>query len=94
MSNLLTKNPIILDTTDATSAITGRVKILAIVWDSGASGAAADICLIKNSSTGDAVFSATLNANNQTICAYLGGVEIYGIYLTTLTHGKVYIYIA
>lgn len=93
MANVLTANPIKLDTTGATSAIANRLKIKAIVWDSGDSGAAGDNCVIHDANGGDVVWQATVGTAKETISSYLGGVWVEGLYLTTLNNGVVLVYL-
>jgi hypothetical protein len=85
-------NPIILDTTGATSAIARRIRILAVIWDSGASGSNGDQLILKTKSGGDVILSATLATAKDTLKFSLEGVEVDGIYLDTITHGTAYIY--
>jgi hypothetical protein len=87
-------NPIVLDTTGSTSAIAKSVRILSIVWDSGQNGAAKDSLVLKTKSGGKVILSATLAVANDTLRFTLGGVLVDGIYLDTLSHGTVYIYVA
>lgn len=91
----LTTNPIVLDTTGATSAITNALIISAIVWDSGASGAAGNTVLLNVSSGGAVVFAATLaTAKDTLIFCPARPFRVDGLYLTTLSNGTVYVYLA
>lgn len=95
MTNILTTNPLILDTTGATSALTRLLYITSIVWDSGTSGAVGDQCVIHDASGGNIIFTATLAVAKDTI-RWQPANPYYapGFYLTTLGHGTVLIYLA
>lgn len=97
MSNLLLTsgvNPIVLDTTGATSAIVKSMRILAIVWDGGTSGTVSDVLALHDAASGNLILSATLAVAKSTLIFPLGGVNVKGIYLTTMSHGTLYIYVA
>lgn len=87
-------NPLVFDTVGSTSAINRKLRILAIVWDSGTSGAVSDVLLIKDASSGNQILSATLATAKDTLRFNLGGVIVNGFYLTTMSHGTLYVYIA
>ena len=86
-------NPMVFDTVGATSAIARQLRILAIVWDSGQSGAAKDSLAIHDKASGNLILSATLASANDTLRFNLGGVQVNGFYLTTMTHGTLYVYL-
>ena len=94
MANILTVSPINLDTVGATSAIARGLLISGIIWDSGASGAVGDRCIIHSESAGtNVIFSATLAvAKDVIIFAPASPVYVTGLYLTTLTNGLILVY--
>ncbi len=97
MPNLLLKagvNPIVLDTTGSTSLIANKMRILAIVWDSSDSGAVGDNIALHDAAGGNLILSATLAVAKDTLRFPLGGVLVNGLYLTTLDHGTIYVYVA
>lgn len=87
-------NPIVLDTAGASSAITNNMRILAIVWDSGASGTVGNTIAIHDAASGNLILGATLAVAKDTLVFPLGGVRVKGLYLTTLDNGTVYVYVA
>jgi hypothetical protein len=92
MANVITGNPLVLDTVGATSKITTPVSINAIIF---MATTAADECKIHDSNSNRVIFDVTANANNQTI-VFTPSEPIVcsqGIILTTLTHGQALIYI-
>ena len=90
MANVLTTNPIILDTAGATSAIARRVFIKAILWY-GATNSA-HTCVIHDASGGNIVFGASVTAAGEVVTVNLN-TRLAGIYLTTLGSGTVLIYL-
>lgn len=95
MSNNLFTNPVQLDTIGATSAITHMILLAGIVWDSGDSGAVGDNLVIHSESAGtNIVFQATLAVAKDTIIfAPATPIPLIGLYLTTLDHGVVLVYL-
>ena len=94
MANILTTNPVQLDTVGATSAIARGLLISAIIWDSGGSGVAGNTCVIHSEAAGtNVIFSATLAvAKDVIIFAPAKSVYVTGLYLTTLANGLVLVY--
>ena len=92
MPNVLTTNPIVLDTAGETSALTRAVVIKAIKWD--APGAAGAVCSLHDALNGNLLFEHTALAQND------GGAPLMfrpplvarGLYLTTLASGKLLVY--
>ncbi len=96
MANILTTNPIQLDTTGATSALARSLLIAGIIWDSGDSGAVGDNCVIHSESAGtNVIWRATLDVAKKTILfAPSRPTLVIGLYLTTLDNGLVLVYLA
>jgi hypothetical protein len=94
MSNIITGNPIILDTAAATVIVSTPFNVSGIVWDPGTSAANGDICLIKDK-LGVVKYSQTLITGNlvPAPCIFAEPVPFNGLILTTITHGTVYIYL-
>ncbi len=94
MANVLTTNPMVLDTAGATSAVTQPLAIRAIKWD--APGAAAQVCAIHDAAGGNLIYQHTSEAANKgNDMAFPGrGLMVSGFYLTTLTAGKLLVYLA
>lgn len=95
MANSITGvNPLVFDTVGATSAITAPGRISSIIWDSGTSGAVGDVVLLNDASGGNIVFQATLAvAKDVIIWTPADPVPFSGLYLTTLGHGKLLVYL-
>ena len=91
MANVLTTNPIILDTAGATSLIARPLRIRTIVWY-GATTAAHTI-RIHDASGGNIIFGANARVADETIVVTLDGIRVTGLYLTTLDSGTVLVYL-
>ena len=95
MSNVLTSNPIKLDTTGATSSITNGLRIIGFVWDSGDSGTVGDNVVLHDASGGNVVFQATLAVAKDTIIFNPAKpLDTKGLYLTTIDNGVLLVYLA
>ena len=95
MANILNTNPIVIDTVGATSLIAKRRKIERIIWDDVAGGIAkGDIALVHDAAGGMVIWQCTASADDVHVNDSLGGIWFDGIYVTTLAHGKLYIYLS
>lgn len=95
MANSLTTNPLVFDTTGATSLVSTAVIITSIVWDSGDSGAVGDNIVLHDAASGNVVFQATLAVAKDTIpWSPASNFRAKGLYLTTLDNGKLLVYLA
>jgi len=93
MANVLTTNPIKLDTPAATVLITRLLFVIGIVWDQGASGADDDQAIITDKNT-NAFWSQTIQTGSLVPQPFTPSnpVPLAGLIIPTLTHGTVYIY--
>ena len=95
MANSLSTNPIFLDAV-ASSEITGKVKIIGIVWasdeGSGDDIAADDDFLITDSAAKRIIGKRASFAGDDLGISFPGGLTVNGIKLTVLDGGVVYIY--
>lgn len=95
MANSLITNPLVFDTTGATSLVSTAVIITSIVWDSGDSGAVGDNIVLHDAASGNVVFQATLAVAKDTIIwSPASNFRAKGLYLTTLDNGKLLVYLA
>ena len=86
-------NPLFFDTAGATSARSDALWINAIIWDSGASGAAGNVVLLHDAANGNVVFQATLAvAKDVVIFKPAKPFQVKGLYLTTMTNGTLLVY--
>lgn len=92
MANVLTTNPVLVDTA-AASVATQRARIKAIAWDGAANG---NTLLIHDAAAGNVIFQARANANDSgtIIFAPAEPVDVPGIYVTTIGGGTALIYLA
>lgn len=91
-SNDITGNPLVLDTGATTVISTNQFRIHTAIWDCALSCAAADVILLKNAA-GAVVLAMTATAANQTfVVPFSSSLMINGLILTTITHGKLYLY--
>lgn len=91
--NILTTNPIYLGTAGATSAITSRLQIKAIVWWDNASTAGDDL-EIHDAAGGNLIFAAVAStAKHTVIFTPARPIFVSGLYLTTLDSGEVLVYV-
>lgn len=91
MANNLVTNPIHLTTAGATSAITTRMQIKAIVWWDNA-GTAGDDLEIHDEAGGNLIFAAVASTAKYTV-TFRHPIFAKGLYLTTLDSGEVLIYV-
>jgi len=94
MSNVLTGNPLVLDTASTSSVVMTRtIFVEAIVWDQGASGANTDQAIIKDK-FGNTKWSQTILTGNlvPASVSFPKPVPFEGIIMHTLGHGTVYVY--
>jgi hypothetical protein len=96
MSATITGNPIVVAAADASSTaiFTNPLKIKAIVWDSGTSGAVADQAVVQDKDA-KAKWSATLAVAKDTISSplFVPPLLSHGLLVPTLSHGTLYIYL-
>jgi len=93
--NILTTNPLYFDTVGSTSEVARGVWITAIVWDSGSSGAVDDGVVLHDASGGNVVFQAELAVAKDTIIfTPAKAIHAKGLYLTTMGHGTLLVYLA
>lgn len=94
MSNNITQHPIIIDT-GATSVVTSSfLRVIAVVWNSGASGVAGDQLLLKDK---NGIVKVDIALNIAKGSEYLvfpsdDPLLMDGLIATTITHGTAYIY--
>jgi hypothetical protein len=93
MSNILTTNPILLDTASTSSVIITRdFWVTAIEWDSGASGVVGDTVVLKDKD-GNILFDLALNvAKGSEPRHFHQPVLCHGLIAHTIAHGTVYLY--
>jgi hypothetical protein len=94
MANIVTGNPLIIDTPHAsTLVISSPIKITAIVWDSGTSGAIADQAVLQDKD-GKTKWAATLAVAKDTINSPVFNPPIFshGLLCPTLGRGILYVY--
>ena len=93
MSNILTKNPIVLDTVGATSALAQKVRIKSLFWEGAANGNA---LALHDAASGNLIWESAWVTGNGPHQIYFGemGLEVVGLYLTTLGGGKLLVYLA
>lgn len=91
MANALNANPIVLDTTGATSTITGQMNVSTLVWTGYTGGAALEITNAVGSRT---LFKLTGTATYQPLVLnFPNGFSFDdGLNLKTLGSGTVYLY--
>ena len=91
MANVVTTNPLVLDSTGSVS--TSRVFIKSIVWYGGA---AADSLRLLDASGGNAIFGADVVTGGETTKAWSPAtpVEAPGLYVATLDGGVALVYLA
>lgn len=95
MANSFIANPLYFDTTGSGSAVTTGVIITGIVWDSGTSGAVGDVVLLHDAASGNVVWQATLAVAKDVITFQpTKPLHQKGLYLTTMGHGVLLVYIA
>lgn len=92
MANQITGNPWEIDTASAT-AVTADTKLIAgFYWDVGTSGAADD-ALVVTDTLGNVKWASHATAKNDGPgITFAEGLVCAGIKVTTMTHGKLYIY--
>jgi hypothetical protein len=97
MSNVLNKNPLVIDTAGATVLFTDILYIKEIRWVVGVSGVADDGCSVTDQNS-NVIFAAFASAKDTEYSTYFGaGDEAQradGLIVPTLAHGKLYIYLA
>ena len=100
MSNVLTGNPVVVDTAAATALLTGKINITKIRWwDSGADIAEGDSAVVQDRA-GNVVWSHRAGGVG-TVGGFVPPVEsdfvpsfnIQGLLVPTLTHGTLHIYL-
>lgn len=94
MANDLTNNPLVVDTADAGAILNNPVRITAIVWDSGTSGAAGDRAIVKDKNS-KLKWSATLGVAKDTRNSPEFSPSLYshGLIVPTLSNGTLLIYL-
>ncbi len=93
-SNDLTSNPLIIDTAASTVITSARYDVTAMVWDCGSACAQADILTLKNAAGNVVVNMTGLATTVQSTYGMIWPTpfRIQGLIMTTLGHGKLYIY--
>jgi len=94
MSNILTSNPIYVDTPQASPLLTTRIEVMKIRWVSVAA-AAADRVLLQHQDGTPAWESCAVGANAIDSDAWEQNnpLVLNGLLIPTLANGAVYIYI-
>lgn len=94
MANDITQNPIILDSAGSSVVTSSFLRVVAVVWNSGASGVAGDQCLLKDKSGKVKVDLALNIAKGSEYLVFPDNhpLLMHGIIATTITHGTVYVY--
>lgn len=82
----------ILDTASATAITADELRIDRIVWETGASGVQGDECLILDNHGNTIVDLFAAGAYQDVIRCFPRFFNVRGLVLSTLSHGKVYIY--
>lgn len=88
MANILTQNPLVLDTSGATIFFPGGIKVRHFEW----SGYGAGNSAIVNNGLGKLVWQGTPTTDTQEVRSGQVGWVDTGIVLATLTGGKVLVY--
>lgn len=91
-ANDLTGNPLILDTAASTVITTGSYRVTSIVWACGTACAAADLLLLKNQAGAVVVDLVASAINTNYTITFPAPLSVSGLILTTIGHGKVYLY--
>jgi len=90
MANVLTTNPVFIDTAAAT-VTAQHARIRSIVWDGAANG---NTLVMHTASGGNVIFQARwATGDPATLIFNLGGVAVAGIYVTTIGGGTALIYL-
>ncbi len=95
MSNVITGNPIVIDSAGATVIVSNHFKVHAIIWDPVTAIANAEAISIKDKN-GIAKYSRTYTTGdllNETILFFAEPVLFDGLIVDVLAHGKLYIYL-
>jgi len=95
MSNVITGNPIVIDTQAATVVVANQFRVHAIIWDPVTAIANSDAISVKDKN-GVVKYSRTYTTGdllNETILFFSKPVLFDGLIVDALTHGKLYIYL-
>jgi hypothetical protein len=94
MSNILTSNPLLLDTANTSTVVSSLVyRIIAIVWDPGTGAANGDQAILKNEN-GVVVWETTLVTGNLVPMPFTPSepFTVDGLIMHTLTRGLLMVY--
>jgi len=99
MSNLIDQNPLIFDTAAATVAVSSYLTITNIRWvDYNNDIADGDQAVVKDSA-GKVIWEARITATGTGVPTYpqdytdfVPSFQVKGLIISTLTHGKIYVY--
>jgi hypothetical protein len=91
-------NPIVIDTPGAGDLVgaSAPVRLMGIMWDCGTSGATGDRCVVTDSA-GNSIFESTVITSLAGTPAFVDfpfPLTVKGLKVPTLTHGKVFLYLA
>jgi len=92
LSNITTGNPFVIDTAGAGNIVASMLRVYAVLWDVGTTGAADGALSITDKN--DAVkFAAHSSAKNENIgISFPDGIVFEGLRVPTKGSGVVYIY--
>lgn len=94
MSNVLTGNPLVIDTAGSGIIISREFTVTAIVWDAGQSASANDVAVVTDK-TGALKWQGSAAAKNSNLNAeFPKEIHFSGLIVPTLDAGTLLIYTA